>query len=253
MSENLLILGTIHNSLHHTDTALSFLREALVSARSRNEKSRQAKILKVTAEIFEESGQPDSAYQYLAKYCSVRDSVFSDQVSSRIASLQAQYELQEQATRNQQLERDVRIRELELGREKTLRYFMTIIILLTLIILLVLIILYWNKSRDHRLIVQARDDLAREIEERKAVEKEREILIHEQQEALSKIKTLSGLIPICSNCKKIRNDQGYYEQLESYIMEHSDAVFSHGICPDCLKKLYPDFTKNRKKGGKTSK
>jgi hypothetical protein len=60
------------------------------------------------------------------------------------------------------------------------------------------------------------------------------------QEALANIKTLSGLIPICSNCKKIRNDKGYWDQLEAYIQRHSDATFSHGICPDCLKELYPD-------------
>jgi len=64
--------------------------------------------------------------------------------------------------------------------------------------------------------------------------------MNELTEALQKIKTLNGLIPIYASCKKIRNDAGYYEQLEKYIMDHSDAVFSHGICPDCMKKLYPE-------------
>ena len=58
--------------------------------------------------------------------------------------------------------------------------------------------------------------------------------------ALGNIKTLSGLLPICASCKKIRDDKGYWNQLESYIKEHSDAVFSHGICPDCAKQLYPN-------------
>ncbi len=59
--------------------------------------------------------------------------------------------------------------------------------------------------------------------------------------AISEIKTLSGLFPICSNCKKIRDDQGYWNQIEKYIGERSNAEFSHGICPECAKKLYPDF------------
>ena len=59
--------------------------------------------------------------------------------------------------------------------------------------------------------------------------------------ALSEIKTLSGLVPICSNCKKIRDDQGYWNQIEKYIGERSNAQFSHGICPECAKKLYPEF------------
>lgn len=59
--------------------------------------------------------------------------------------------------------------------------------------------------------------------------------------ALKEIKTLKGLLPICSSCKKIRDDQGYWNQIETYIEEHSDAEFTHGICPDCVRKLYPDF------------
>jgi len=62
----------------------------------------------------------------------------------------------------------------------------------------------------------------------------------EIEAAMAQIKTLSGLLPICSNCKKIRDDQGYWEQVEVYIAKHSDADFSHGLCPDCMKKLYPD-------------
>ena len=60
------------------------------------------------------------------------------------------------------------------------------------------------------------------------------------QEATANIKVLGGLIPICSNCKKIRNDKGYWDLLEGYIQQHSEAKFSHGICPDCANLLYPD-------------
>jgi hypothetical protein len=59
--------------------------------------------------------------------------------------------------------------------------------------------------------------------------------------ALSQVKTLSGLLPICSHCKSVRDDKGYWKQIEAYIGKHSDATFSHSICPDCAKKLYPDF------------
>lgn len=61
------------------------------------------------------------------------------------------------------------------------------------------------------------------------------------RKALKEIQVLRELIPICSNCKKVRNDQGYWEQIDHYLREHSDLKFTHGICPDCLKKLYPDF------------
>jgi len=75
---------------------------------------------------------------------------------------------------------------------------------------------------------------------------ERDRFIHKLQEALSKVKTLSGLLPICSSCKKIRDDRGYWKQIEDYIREHSPANFSHSICPECAKRLYPEFYKGNK-------
>jgi PAS domain S-box-containing protein len=79
----------------------------------------------------------------------------------------------------------------------------------------------------------------RDITELKRSEKERERLIAELQDALAKVRTLSGLLPICAACKKIRDDQGYWSQIESYISKHSKAEFSHSLCPDCARKLYP--------------
>jgi len=70
------------------------------------------------------------------------------------------------------------------------------------------------------------------------------------EQALNEVKKLSGLLPICANCKKIRDDQGYWNLLESYIEKHSDALFSHGICPECLASLYPDQYQKMKKAGK---
>jgi PleD family two-component response regulator len=70
---------------------------------------------------------------------------------------------------------------------------------------------------------------------------ERKQMVIDLQEALSQVKILSGLLPICSKCKSIRDDQGYWRQIESYLREHSEAEFSHGICPVCLKEFYPEF------------
>ena len=80
--------------------------------------------------------------------------------------------------------------------------------------------------------------ISKNITERKSLEREREKLILELQEALAEIRTLKGIIPICSSCKKIRNDSGYWEQIEEYIRKNSDAEFTHGICPTCARKLY---------------
>lgn len=70
---------------------------------------------------------------------------------------------------------------------------------------------------------------------------EREKLLAQWRDALEQIKTLQGLIPICASCKNIRDDKGYWHRVEEYFRQHSNAEFTHGICPPCAKKLYPEF------------
>ncbi|MBX3054947.1 MAG: response regulator [Anaerolineae bacterium] len=86
----------------------------------------------------------------------------------------------------------------------------------------------------HLTIGKLQKELAQKNQELQAQNKE-------LQQALHNIKTLSGLLPICANCKKIRDDDGYWHTVEAYIRDHSDAILSHGICPDCMTELYPDY------------
>ena len=81
--------------------------------------------------------------------------------------------------------------------------------------------------------------LKNEMDRRKERETELRRINEELQRTLREVKVLRGLIPICASCKKIRNDGGFWQQLEEYIGEHSEAEFSHGLCQPCLKKLYP--------------
>lgn len=84
----------------------------------------------------------------------------------------------------------------------------------------------------------------RDITERKRAEVEKSQLVATLTEALAQVKKLSGFLPICASCKKIRDDRGYWRQIEEYIRDHSEAEFSHGICPECAKRLYPGFQKH---------
>jgi PAS domain S-box-containing protein len=86
---------------------------------------------------------------------------------------------------------------------------------------------------------------ARDITMRVNLEQEREKLIADLQDALAKIKTLKGMLPICASCKKIRDDKGYWNQIEAYVSEHSEAEFTHAICPECAQKLYPQYFSNK--------
>lgn len=96
---------------------------------------------------------------------------------------------------------------------------------------------------EQRILVQEHTNkqLKIEINERSLAEIERDKTIKNLKHALEEVKTLRGILPICSYCKKVRDDEGYWEQVEVYIHKHSLADFSHSVCPDCVKKHYPDF------------
>ena len=89
-------------------------------------------------------------------------------------------------------------------------------------------------------LLRANDQLQNEMAERIRTEQALREKNAELEAALAKVKLLSGLLPICSGCKKIRDDKGYWSQVDNYVQEHSEATFSHGLCPDCLKTLYPE-------------
>jgi hypothetical protein len=128
-------------------------------------------------------------------------------------------------------------------------YFSTISIVFILLIVIVHTFIEEIDSRQSRLeqfaknLSEVNDELMSEIDERKQVEA---VLTEERnrlQKALVEIQTLSGMLPICSSCKKIRDDKGYWNQIESYIMAHSQAQFSHSICPKCAESLYSGYIK----------
>ncbi len=91
------------------------------------------------------------------------------------------------------------------------------------------------------------DGILRDVTERRRYEAEREKLVRELKEALAQVRTLSGMLPICASCKKIRDDKGYWNQIEEYITDNSEAFFSHGICPDCFDKQIIELENLRKR------
>ncbi len=99
----------------------------------------------------------------------------------------------------------------------------------------------WVEATNTRIDWQGRPatlNFLTDISERKQLEADREQLITDLTAALDQVKTLQGLLPICASCKKIRDDKGYWNQIEHYLRQHSDVKFSHGLCPDCLESLY---------------
>lgn len=131
-----------------------------------------------------------------------------------------------------------------LKRASEFIWTVTILSLLGLSVSGIRLIQNWRRQKH---LKEINEELAERVQEKTADLHDKVKLIEEQnarlQSALDEINTLSGIIPICSHCKSIRNDKGYWNQVEHYIAEHTEAQLSHGVCPDCLEKYYPDYKK----------
>jgi ABC-type amino acid transport substrate-binding protein len=119
-----------------------------------------------------------------------------------------------------------------------------LLMILTPLLFLILLAGLWYLKRQ---VAARTQSLRQEIKEREKTQEEKEGLIADLRLALNEVKTLGGLLPICASCKKIRDDKGYWNQIETYIKDHSNAEFSHGICPDCIERLYPEYASSGKK------
>lgn len=108
---------------------------------------------------------------------------------------------------------------------------------------------YWSYPQTENGVVTGSVVTFIDISRRRTAEAERERVIRELQNAVAEIKTLRGILPICAGCKKIRDDNGYWQQVEAYVTQNTEARFFHGLCPDCLEKLYPDLAGEAGPGG----
>lgn len=204
---NMKFMGEIYRETGRNDKALENLNRGLASSRELRDRGTESEILEMIADLHASQGRYREAWGFIQEHQAVQDLVLNAEISKKVASLQLQHEIEKQETENERLQGENRIKDLQLVRSRTQS-----ILLIVLSLFLVsggIVALY----------------------------------LHRKQ---LQIKTLQGLIPICAHCKSIRTDSGYYQKLETYISEHSDAQFSHGICPDCYEKHYSDDTEDSK-------
>lgn len=168
--------------------------------------------LKGVADIEAARGNFRRAYEFELRHHEVRDEMFNQENAARLARLQVTHETEQQ-------ERLIQLQRAELAQVRTMRTALAVTSGLVLLSLGLVLARYRLKQRSEaRLKAQA----------------------EELQEALDRVQTLKGLLPICASCKKIRDDNGYWTQVEQYVTAHSAAEFTHSICPSCFEGLYPE-------------
>lgn len=178
------------------------------------------------SKINERKGNWQQALGLYKKATAWKDSLFNDEKIAEFSDLQVRFRLQDSDRENLLLRKDNEIQRISLESGQELRNYLIIIILLA-IATIVLIFLKFRFSKKTNTLLQAQNSKIL------LINSEKENLINELQSVLDNVKTLEGLLPICSSCKKIRNDEGHWAEVENYVRDHSKVQFSHGLCPDC--------------------
>ncbi len=234
--EALFNIGRVHLMLDRIQQAEANVLQSLAIAQQEGYKNLMSNAYQMLADINLKKANFTQAYHFLNKAMQFKDSLLSEQKLAAISDLQLQFDLEQQETENLLLRNRNMINELKLRNEKLLRYSLLSIILL-IAIMFGLIFQKWRVSK------KLNEKLTTQNENIRRINAEKEELISELKEALENINTLENLLPICSSCKKIRDDEGYWQSVEDYISSHSQIKFSHGLCPECTARLYPDIYK----------
>jgi hypothetical protein len=182
--------------------------------------------LRGLAAIEQERGNTVAALRNLRAVEALRDTVFARSTAQRIAVMESRLEQERQQRETARLLEEQRQQEATIARQRIIGVLGGLVLVLGVVVVVQLVRFGRRGLEREALLSKANAALERTNDELRT--------------ALSEVRTLKGLIPICANCKKVRDDRGFWEGVESYISSRSDAMFSHGICTSCGPKLYGD-------------
>ncbi len=224
-------LGRTYFKIGNYDRSRAYLQRAVALGTRINAPDQIKASYETLYQMYEKTGPEKLAYRYLKLYSEAKDSLINSVESKKIAELAIQHAAAANEHEIELLKKEKTISELNLEKQKYHTNLIVGVVLLLFVVIAFMVV--YNRS--------ARRSRRRAEESNEALK----VMNIELQEKIVEIKALSGLLPICASCKKIRDDKGYWEQLEGYISKHSDATFSHGICPDCMETLYPKYIKRK--------
>lgn len=226
-----LYLAEARQALGEVAMARTDFRRALALAGSVTQRVIALDALQHLATIEETSGNSAAALWHLRAYQALRDTIFDQATAQRVAAMEAREETQRAQAANTVLRNSQQAQAAVIARQRLVGALGAVILVLAGALTAVLV--SFNRRDRARLAALSRTN--QELEQANA----------ELGVALSEVRTLSGLIPICASCKSVRDDRGYWESVESYLAERSDLTFSHSICQSCGPRLYGDLWPER--------
>lgn len=233
-------LGALYLRIGDYQKALFHLKRGVELSREIGERPKILQNLKLISDTYKEMGDFQNAYDTIIEYQTLSNQLSEDVSEVEIATLTSRFNAEKKEKENIILRKEKSLQKEVIRRQQLIFFLGTIILFLFMGLIIALIRSMRQRKKNHLLLEAAHENTLRQQDQ--LVEKN-----HSLQDALNKVNTLSGLLPICSTCKKIRDDQGYWQQVEVYINEHSDANFSHSICPDCASSYYKEIENFRAK------
>jgi tetratricopeptide (TPR) repeat protein len=224
-------LGLAHRGAGNARAAEASLLEALDLSTGINQRVMANQVREELSSLYEARGDHRQALLFARAFETTRDSIFSQVAGQRIAAMEARAEVDRRAAENAVLREEQRVQAAILSRQRMIAALGGMLLVLAL--LWVATMIHANRAGRRKAALVAEANTALQVRN------------DELHAALQEVRTLQGLIPICSSCKKVRNDGGYWEQVESYVSNRSEAVFSHGMCPDCGPRIYGDIWTER--------
>ena len=222
-------IGTTYYKTGNFAQSRKYLQRAVVLGKQINSPDQLTTSYEALYAMYEKTGPLALAYQYLKLYSAAKDSLINSVESKKIAELAIENATIASEQEIELLKKGKMISDLNLERQKY-RTNVNIVVIVLLFGVIALMYFYLRSVRRGKRLVEETNASLKRVN-------------LELEEKIGEVKALSGLLPICSSCKKIRGDKGCWEQLEGYISRHSEATFSHGICPECMKELYPAYLK----------
>jgi len=222
-------LGSLYSKTHNYSLALRYLDSAVTLATSINVLDQLKASYENYYRIYQKTGPLEREYYYFRQYAIAKDSLMNSSESKKIAEVLFGREITEKLRTIEMLKKEKTIAELNSDRENFRSKVLYGGVFLSIAAIVLLYRINLRITKKNELIAQKNDEL--------------KTVNDHLQEKIGEVNLLSGFLPICANCKKIKDDNGEWEQMEQYISKRSEATFSHGICPDCMKKLYGDVLK----------
>lgn len=220
VAKSQMLRGQAYAQLGDLGRARALLTESYELSRSVEQRVFMMMALERLSQVEEKAGNAPASLRALRSATALRDTIFNQSTAERLAAEESREERERQLLENAALREAQREQAEVIQRQRTTVALVLVILALTGLVLFLLV-------RFNRLGKAREDALASANKE--------------LREALADVRTLSGLIPICANCKRVRDDRGYWQAVESYISSHSDATFSHAICQNCGPELYGDM------------